>query len=91
MCCGSCMFWFDKFDEWVIFSDIRKEGYILCNGRCLIISFDIIVDFCVLLFVDVFFLMVVLDFLYFESVGDNVWMGKKYGWLNKDVWCDDLW
>ncbi|HCB7891524.1 TPA: SAM-dependent methyltransferase, partial [Escherichia coli] len=25
-----------------------------------------------------------------ERVGDNAWMGKKYGRLNKDTWRDDL-
>ncbi|EAC1275102.1 class I SAM-dependent methyltransferase, partial [Escherichia coli] len=25
-----------------------------------------------------------------ERVGDNAWMGKKYGRLNKDAWRDDL-
>ncbi len=38
MCCGSRMFWFDKSDERAIFSDIRKEGYTLRNGRRLITS-----------------------------------------------------
>ena len=79
MCCGSRMFWFDKSDERAIFSDIRKEGYTLRNGRRLIISPDIIADFS----------MVVLDPPHLESVGDNAWMGKKYGRLNKDAWRDD--
>ena len=25
-----------------------------------------------------------------ERVGENAWMGKKYGRLNKDTWRDDL-
>lgn len=25
-----------------------------------------------------------------ERVGDNAWMGKKYGRLNKETWRDDL-
>lgn len=33
MCCGSRMLWFDKNDEWSIFSDIRKEEHSLCDGR----------------------------------------------------------
>ena len=74
MCCGSRMFWFDKSDERAIFSDIRKEGYTLRNGRRLIISPEIIAD---------------LDPPHLESVGDNAWMGKKYGRLNKDAWRDD--
>ncbi|MGV2651534.1 UNVERIFIED_CONTAM: hypothetical protein PO322_08825, partial [Escherichia coli] len=89
MCCGSRMFWFDKSDERAIFSDIRKEGYTLRNGRRLIISPDIIADFRALSFADASFSMVVLDPPHLESVGDNAWMGKKYGRLNKDAWRDD--
>ncbi|XBF17998.1 class I SAM-dependent methyltransferase [Escherichia coli] len=85
MCCGSRMFWFDKSDERAIFSDIRKEGYTLRNGRRLIISPDIIADFRALSFANASFSMVVLDPPHLESVGDNAWMGKKYGRLNKDV------
>lgn len=55
MCCGSRMFWFDKSDERAIFSDIRKEGYTLRNGRRLIISPDIIADFRALSFADASF------------------------------------
>ena len=83
------MFWFDKSDERAIFSDIRKEGYTLRNGRRLIISPDIIADFRALSFADASFSMVVLDPPHLESVGDNAWMGKKYGRLNKDAWRDD--
>lgn len=86
---GSRMFWFDKSDERAIFSDIRKEGYTLRNGRRLIISPDIIADFRALSFADASFSMVVLDPPHLESVGDNAWMGKKYGRLNKDAWRDD--
>lgn len=90
MCCGSRMFWFDKSDKRAIFSDIRKEGYTLRNGRRLIISPDIIADFRALSFADASFSMVVLDPPHLERVGDNAWMGKKYGRLNKDAWRDDL-
>lgn len=86
----SRMFWFDKSDERAIFSDIRKEGYTLRNGRRLIISPDIIADFRALSFADASFSMVVLDPPHLERVGDNAWMGKKYGRLNKDAWRDDL-
>ncbi len=34
--------------------------------------------------------MVVFDPPHLERVGDNAWMGKKYGRLNKDTWRDDL-
>ena len=76
MCCGSRMFWFDKSDERAIFSDIRKEGYTLRNGRRLIISPDIIADFRALSFADASFSVVVFDPPHLERVGDNAWMGK---------------
>ncbi|HAX6903683.1 TPA: class I SAM-dependent methyltransferase, partial [Escherichia coli] len=63
--------------------------YTLRNGRRLIISPDIIADFRALSFADASFSMVVLDPPHLESVGDNAWMGKKYGRLNKDAWRDD--
>lgn len=45
MCCGSRMFWFDKQDNRAIYSDIRVEKHILCDGRKLNITPDIIADF----------------------------------------------
>ncbi|EKQ5569969.1 class I SAM-dependent methyltransferase [Escherichia coli] len=90
MCCGSRMFWFDKNDDRAIFSDIRKEEHTLCDGRRLIISPDLIADFRALPFADASFPVVVFDPPHLERVGDNAWMGKKYGRLNKDTWRDDL-
>lgn len=90
MCCGSRMFWFDKNDDRAIFSDIRKEEHTLCDGRRLIISPDLIADFRALPFADASFPVVVFDPPYLERIGDNAWMGKKYGRLNKDTWRDDL-
>ncbi|HCI6408855.1 TPA: class I SAM-dependent methyltransferase [Klebsiella quasipneumoniae subsp. similipneumoniae] len=90
MCCGSRMFWFDKQDERAVFSDIRAEQHKLCDGRSLVISPDIIVDFRALPFADASFPIVVFDPPHLERVGENAWMGKKYGRLNKDTWRDDL-
>lgn len=90
MCCGSRMFWFDKNDDRAIFSDIRKEEHTLCDGRRLIISPDLIADFRALPFADASFPVVVFDPPHLERVGDNAWMGKKYGRLNKDTWRDGL-
>ncbi|HGG5992934.1 TPA: SAM-dependent methyltransferase, partial [Salmonella enterica subsp. diarizonae serovar 61:r:z53] len=42
MCCGSRMFWFNKRDERAVFADIRGEEHILCDGRSLVISPDLI-------------------------------------------------
>ncbi len=90
MCCGSRMFWFDKKDERAVFSDIRSEEHTLCDGRHLVISPDVIADFRALPFPDNTFPVVVFDPPHLERVGDDAWMGKKYGRLNKDTWRDDL-
>ncbi|AFM54424.1 DNA methyltransferase [Salmonella phage vB_SosS_Oslo] len=83
MCCGSRMFWFNKRDERAVFADIRDEEHILCDGRSLVISPDLIADFRSLPFADSSFPVVVFDPPHLERVGDNAWMGKKYGRLNK--------
>lgn len=38
VCCGSCMFWFNKQDTRAVFADIRAEEHELCDGRLLAIS-----------------------------------------------------
>lgn len=86
MCCGSRMFWFDKQDERAVFSDIRAEQHELCDGRQLVISPDLIADFRALPFANNTFPVVVFDPPHLERVGDNAWMGKKYGRLNKETW-----
>ncbi len=90
MCCGSRMFWLDKTDPRAVFCDIRAEEHTLCDGRSLVISPDIIADFRALPFPDNSFQIVVFDPPHLERVGENAWMGKKYGRLNKDTWRDDL-
>ncbi len=90
MSCGSRMFWFDKKDPRALFTDIRAEQCELCDGRHLVISPDQIADFRSLPFADGSFGVVVFDPPHLERVGENAWMGKKYGKLNKDTWRDDL-
>ena len=90
MCCGSRMFWFDKQDERAVFSDIRAEEHQLCDGRQLVINPDLIADFRALPFSDNSFPVVGFDTPHLERVGDNAWMGKKYGRLNKETWRDDI-
>lgn len=90
MCCGSRMFWFDKQDPRALFADIRSEQHTLCDGRSLVISPDIIADFRALPFADASFPIVVFDPPHLERVGENAWMSKKYGRLNKDTLRDDL-
>ncbi|MEQ5178943.1 class I SAM-dependent methyltransferase [Proteus genomosp. 6] len=90
MCCGSRMFWFDKEDNRAIYSDIRAEKHILCDGRKLNITPDIIADFKNLPFPDDSFYQVIFDPPHLIRVGPNGWMFKKYGRLNKESWKDDL-
>ncbi|EAN4073496.1 class I SAM-dependent methyltransferase [Salmonella enterica] len=90
MCCGSRMFWLNKRDERAVFADIRAEEHILCDGRRLVISPDLIADFRALPFADSSFPVVVFDPPHLERVGQTAWMGKKYGRLNKKTWRTDI-
>lgn len=88
-CCGSKMFWFNKKDKRVLFTDIRKENHILCDGRKLEINPDVIMDFRDLKFPDNSFKLVVFDPPHLLKLGDKSWMAKKYGKLNKS-WQEDI-
>lgn len=90
MCCGSRMFWIDKQDERVVFSDVRSEEHVLCDGRQLLINPDVIADFRQLPFADNSFAQVVFDPPHLERAGVNGWMRKKYGVLDKATWRDDI-
>ncbi|WP_065822541.1 class I SAM-dependent methyltransferase [Photorhabdus australis] len=90
MCCGSRMFYFDKFNPDVLFCDIRREKHILCDGRELNIEPDIICDFRALPFASNLFKLVVFDPPHLCRAGENGWQRKKYGALNKASWRDDL-
>lgn len=84
-CCGSRMFWFDKQDDRAVFTDIRSEQHVLCDGRELIINPDFICDFTNLPFDDNTFHLVVFDPPHLTNIGENSWMAKKYGKLT-DTW-----
>lgn len=90
MCCGSRMFWMDKQDVRALFTDRREEQHVLCDGRTLQISPDIIADFRALPFADNTFAQVVFDPPHLERVGDNAWIKKKYGALDRKTWPDDI-
>lgn len=90
MCCGSRMFWIDKQDDRAVFTDRREEQHVLCDGRTLQISPDIIADFRALPFADNTFAQVVFDPPHLDRVGENAWMKKKYGALDKKAWPDDI-
>lgn len=89
VCCGSRMFWFDKKNLDVLFCDSRSEEHILCDGRRLSISPDLVSDFRNLKFSDCSFNLVVFDPPHLKNVGANSWMAKKYGILSNN-WREDL-
>jgi ubiquinone/menaquinone biosynthesis C-methylase UbiE len=89
VCCGSRMFWFDKYNPNVIFNDIRRERHTLCDGRTLDINPDTKMDFRKLEFEDNRFSLVVFDPPHLLKLGKTSWMAKKYGILS-DNWQEDL-
>ncbi|MBW5896084.1 class I SAM-dependent methyltransferase [Pectobacterium brasiliense] len=90
MCSGSRMFWFDKSDSRAVFSDIRRERHVLCDGRSLEINPDVIADFRALPFDDAQFSLVVFDPPHLLRAGESSWLRKKYGALDSATWRDDL-
>ncbi len=88
-CCGSRMFYFDKNNPDVVFGDIRQEKHTLCDGRTLEISPDIQIDFREIPFNDETFNLVVFDPPHLIKGGENSWLVKKYGKLQKS-WEEDL-
>lgn len=88
-CCGAKMFWFDKENPDVLFADIRQETHVLCDGRTLEVSPDVIADFTKMPFHDESFRLVVFDPPHLKKLGKNTWMAKKYGVLNYH-WRDDI-
>ena len=88
-CCGSKMFYFDKNNRGVIFSDLRKESHILCDGRTLNINPDVQMDFTDIKYPDGRFKLVVFDPPHLDSLGEKSWMALKYGVL-KGNWKETI-
>lgn len=89
VCCGSRMFYWDKTNPEVLFSDIRSEEHTLCDGRRLEINPDVVADFRDLPFEDAKFRLVVFDPPHLNKLGKSSWMAMKYGVLGLD-WRTDL-
>ena len=89
-CCGSRMFWFDKENKNTIFVDNREIDTKLCDGRRLIIKPDIIADFKDMPFEDNTFYLVIFDPPHLKQAGENSWLAKKYGTLDKQTWPQDI-
>ena len=84
------MFWFDKENEETIFMDNRQIDTKLCDGRRLIIKPDIVADFKDMPFEDNTFYLVIFDPPHLKQAGENSWLAKKYGTLDKDTWPQDI-
>lgn len=87
---GSRMFYFDKDDPRVEFGDNRTETHTLCDGRALEVAPDHIMDFRALPHPGETFHLVIFDPPHLVRVGENAWMGKKYGRLDRCTWPEDL-
>lgn len=83
------MFWFDPKNPNAIFVDKRKENHILCDGRKLEVSPDMIADFTDLPFDNNSFWLVIFDPPHMKTLGENSWLAKKYGKLLSE-WRDDI-
>lgn len=90
VCCGGRMFWFNKHHPSAVFMDCREFEDELCDGRHFAVKPDIIGDFRKIPFEDNTFNLVIFDPPHLIKVGENSWLAKKYGRLNRNTWKDDL-
>lgn len=90
---GSRMFWWNKHNPNVVFSDRRKATYTTMDRgqeRIIEINPDVIADFRQLPFNDDSFHLVVFDPPHLIHAGENSWLVKKYGKLDELTWPQDL-
>lgn len=88
-CCGSKMFWFDKERKDTVYMDKRTLDTMLCDGRRLIVSPDILADFRSIPFDDETFHLVIFDPPHLLKVGDTSFLKLKYGRLDTS-WKEDI-
>lgn len=90
-CCGGRMFWFNKKQPDTLYMDCRElEPTKLSNRAILEVAPDLVADFRKMPFRDDTFAMVVFDPPHMARAGETSYMAKKYGYLNKETWQDDL-
>lgn len=93
-CCGGKMFYFDHFDERVLFQDMRDCETTLCDGRTFQVHPDVVADFTKMPYTDNSFKMVVFDPPHLKYTGSKKeaenWQMVKYGWLPAHGWKDVL-
>lgn len=82
-CCGPRMFYFDKRHPSVLFCDSRDDlTEVLCDGRTLAVSPDLVADVTDMPFADGAFPLVVFDPPHLTC--GSGWQVKKYGKLPSD-------
>lgn len=90
VCCGSKMFYFNKVTPNTLFVDQRQDEYVLDDNKRINIKPDVQADFKYLPFLDHVFNLVIFDPPHLRWAGDNSWMYKKYGCLDRENWKEDL-
>lgn len=80
-CCGSRMFYFDKYNPDVIYADNREVETTLCDGRTLLVKPDVKMDFRNMPYEDNSFKVIVFDPPHLIHAGTESWLAKKYGIL----------
>ncbi|MBG0512937.1 class I SAM-dependent methyltransferase [Elizabethkingia meningoseptica] len=88
-CCGSRMFWFDKNNPDVLFTDIRSDTFVSSNGKKTVVNPDVIADFRNMPFEDNTFIHVVFDPPHRNDNASDHWMTHQYGELSSN-WEIDL-
>lgn len=89
MTAGSRMMWFDKNNPLATFVDKRKMHEELPTGHVIDIDPDVVADWTLgLPFEDNSYNLVLFDPPHLIRAGDNSWLAKKYGKLDKDNWSE---
>lgn len=91
VCCGGRMFWFDKKNPDALFLDKRTHApEVMSNGATFSVAPDRVMDFRKLQLEDSSFSLVVFDPPHVMRAGKTSFLAKKYGYLEKDTWQEDL-
>lgn len=89
-CCGSRMMWCNREHPNALYQDIREVEDTLCDGRLLKVKPDVFASYLNMPYDDGTFYMVVWDPPHLFNLGENSWMCKKYGKLDKNTWRNEL-
>ena len=89
-CCGSRMFWFNKENEETTYMDIREYHEELASGHVIDVKPDIVADFKNMPFDNDTYDLIIFDPPHLITAGENSWLAKKYGKLDKSTWSSDL-